>query len=274
MTDKVNRAATELKRSKIRDKRVGVKVQTRQATWKGKIKHTLASVFLSNINRIYNKNWWDRSTAYHKSTEKLLYPSADWDIAEQEILPINVVYKIWSWFHIDAQDNRGGTLIHINDNWTSSYKILSTQFDSDSEWLSRCDNSGCQETLLVSSWSYNSDAVASIHQSIEETKLQNPDAAIITLGDFNSASIKLKKIQAACPRPHSNNKILGKCYTHEKFSLKDYKLPVLGASDHSSVLILPKDHKQFTTHQFKFIKKKIWSGDNISKLLNCLDATD
>lgn len=54
-THKIQRVAPELSRSKIRGEQAGVKVRVREAEFKGKVKLNLPSIFLSNVNGLYNK---------------------------------------------------------------------------------------------------------------------------------------------------------------------------------------------------------------------------
>lgn len=89
------------------------------------------------------------------------------------------------------------------------------------------------------------------------------------------ASVKLRRYKKHVTCTTCNDKTLDKCYVPKAFEFKCFKMSKLGASDHHSVLLLPKIHR-LTDHSNKpkKIGKQIWSVDNISKLQNCLDKTE
>jgi hypothetical protein len=118
------------------------------------------------------------------------------------------------------------------------------------------------------------DAVAKIHETIEQIEQNDPNAAVIALGDLNSATIRLKRYKQHVNIPTRKNKTLDKCYTQNKYTYNAYKLPAIGASDHTSVLLLPHNHRADNTNKPKYIHKRLWSNENILKLQNCLDMTD
>ena len=119
------------------------------------------------------------------------------------------------------------------------------------------------------------DVVAKLHTTIEKSESDNPNAAILVLGDFNSASINLKRYKQYVNCTTRNNKTLDKLYTLHDYQYKSYKKPQLGNSDHHSVLLLPYNHR-LSGHRTKpkKITKQLWSDDNIKALQNCLDDTD
>ena len=183
----------------------------------------------------------------------------------------------------------GGLLLYINDNWANNFILVSTHIEPHLEimvvkvrpfWLPR--EIACVLLILVycpvfdkPSHANVKDVVAKLHNTIEKYEQDNPNAAIITLGDFNSASIKLRRYKQYVSCTTRQNKTLDKLYALHSYRYKSYKQPQLGNSDHHSVLLLPYNHR-LTDHRTKprKITKQLWSDDNIKTLQSCLDDTD
>ena len=293
--EKVKGVEPKLLRSKIRGKRSGVRQRIKDCKYHGKIKLNLPTISLTNANRIYNK--LDELEALVNS--KQLRNCCCLAITETWLDSTHTDNFISISGYTSIRQDRdptktnkqlgGGLLLYINDNWSNSYSVVSNHIAPDIEimvvkvrpyWLPReiacvfliivyCPLFDCPTSTKVK------EAVARIHDTIESTEQQNPAAAVLVLGDFNSASVKLHRYKQNVTCTTRNDKTLDKCYAPKAFEYKCFKMPKLGASDHHSVLLLPKNHR-LTDHTSrpKKITKQIWSAENISKLQNCLDDTE
>ena len=191
---------------------------------KGRIRINLPSIYLSNANRLYNKLDELEALVSTKQLENCctLVLTETW--LNHKFSDSQLSLPGYSLLRAD-RDNRstqksigGGLSIYINDKWANSFKILSTRSDPELEtmvvkvrpfWLPRDITSIIFIVIYCPIFSAAStqkvkDVVARLHDTIEETERLNPDAAIIALGDFNSASIKLRRYKQHVTSPTRN----------------------------------------------------------------------
>ena len=219
-------------RSKIRGKRGGVKQRIKDCKLKGRIRINLPSIYLSNANRLYNKLDELEALVSTKQLENCccLAVSETWLDASHSDKFISL--PGYSTVRADQDTNKankqcgGGLLLYINDNWANNFILVSIHIKPHQEimmvkvrpfWLPR--EIACVLLILVycpvfdkPSHANVKDVVAKLHNTIEIYEQDNPNAAIITLGDFNGASIKLRRYKQYVSCTTRQNKTLDKIY--------------------------------------------------------------
>ena len=81
-------------------------------------------------------------------------------------------------------------------------------------------------------------ATNKIDSFIDTCVANQPDSAIIIVGDFNKAKLTTRLYQHVTINTREDRK-LDLCYTNIKHAYKSYKLPPLGSSDHNAVQLVP-----------------------------------
>ena len=81
------------------------------------------------------------------------------------------------------------------------------------------------------------NCVSTLEDVIDQCNVKHPDAANIIVGDFNH--VKLKHLHQYVNFPTRDNATLDLCYSNIRDAYKAYKLPAIGASDHSTIQLSP-----------------------------------
>ncbi|KAK1786191.1 hypothetical protein P4O66_017905 [Electrophorus voltai] len=85
-------------------------------------------------------------------------------------------------------------------------------------------------------------ALCELHEALTQFQAQHRDAALIVVGDFNSANLKreVPNLYQHITFPTRGNRTLDHCYTPYKDSYKALAHPPFGKSDHAAIFHLPK----------------------------------
>uniref|UniRef100_A0A8C5DT67 Reverse transcriptase domain-containing protein n=1 Tax=Gouania willdenowi TaxID=441366 RepID=A0A8C5DT67_GOUWI len=121
-----------------------------------------------------------------------------------------------------------------------------------------------------------SEALNDLHKHISAQQTAHPDAFLILAGDFNHANPKsvLPQLHGHIKFPTRGNNILDNVYTVNKGAYKALPLPHLGASDHSTVMLMPAYRP--LVKAIKPVRKqvRVWPEGSTEALQDCFSTTD
>ncbi|KAK1788604.1 hypothetical protein P4O66_002679 [Electrophorus voltai] len=85
-------------------------------------------------------------------------------------------------------------------------------------------------------------ALCELHEALTQFQAQHQDAALIVVGDFNSANLKcaVPNLYQHVTFPTRGNRTLDHCHTPYKDSYKALAHPPFGKSDHAAIFLIPK----------------------------------
>ncbi|KAK1806288.1 hypothetical protein P4O66_000165 [Electrophorus voltai] len=85
-------------------------------------------------------------------------------------------------------------------------------------------------------------ALCELHEALTQFQAQHRDAALIVVGEFNSANLKraVPNLYQHVTFPTRGNRTPDHCYTPYKDSYKAQAHPPFGKSDHAAIFLLPK----------------------------------
>ncbi|KAK1793638.1 hypothetical protein P4O66_012012 [Electrophorus voltai] len=136
--------------------------------------------------------------------------------------------------------------------------------------------------MVNNSWCNNANvanmdtALCELHEALTQFQAQHGDAALIVVGDFNSANLKhaVPNLYQHVTFPTRGNRTLDHCYTPYKDSHKALAHPPFGKSDHASIFLIPK-YKQSLKREAS-VQKEVtrWTDQLVAALQDALDDAD
>ncbi|KAK1802532.1 hypothetical protein P4O66_004157 [Electrophorus voltai] len=119
-------------------------------------------------------------------------------------------------------------------------------------------------------------ALCELHEALTQFQAQHRDAALIVVGDFNSANLKsaMPNLYQHVTFPTRGNRTLDHCYTPYKDSYKALAHPPFGKSDHAAIFLLPK-YKQRVKREAP-VQREVarWTDQSVAALQDGLDDAD
>ncbi|KAK1803915.1 hypothetical protein P4O66_003855 [Electrophorus voltai] len=119
-------------------------------------------------------------------------------------------------------------------------------------------------------------ALCELHEALTQFQAQHRDAALIVVGDFNSANLKraVPNLYQHVTFPTRGNRTLDHCYTPYKDSYKALAHPPFGKSDHAGIFLLPK-YKQRLKREAP-VEREVarWTDQSVAALQDALDDAD
>ncbi|KAK1790955.1 hypothetical protein P4O66_014791 [Electrophorus voltai] len=119
-------------------------------------------------------------------------------------------------------------------------------------------------------------SLCELHESLTQFQVQHQDAALIVVGDFNSANLKraVPNLYQHVTFPTRGNRTLDHCYTPYKDSYKAQAHPPFGKSDHAAIFLIPK-YKQRLKREAPVQREVVrWTDQLVAALQDALDDAD
>lgn len=120
------------------------------------------------------------------------------------------------------------------------------------------------------------EALTELHQLVSAQMTAHPDALLILAGDFNHADPK-----SVFPQLHSHvnfstrgTNTLDNVYTTHKGAYRSIPLPPLGASDHTTVLLIPEYRPRVKVTKPMKKRIRVWPDGSSEALQDCFSSTD
>ena len=189
---------------------------------------------------------------------------------------------------VEGGKTRGGGLcVYISDAWCRDAAVVCKHCSSLGEllivkcrpfYLPREYTAVLLAAIYIppSSTNNRSEALNELHQHISEQQTAHPDAFLILAGDFNHANPKsvLPQLHGHVNFPTRGTNILDNVYTTNKGAYKALPLPHLGASDHTTVILMPayRPLVKVTKPAKKTIR--VWPEGSSEALQDCFSTTD
>ncbi|KAK1795531.1 hypothetical protein P4O66_001242 [Electrophorus voltai] len=150
-----------------------------------------------------------------------------------------------------GKSREGGVCVMVNNSWCNdanvvtltrscspNLKLLAPKFRPQVwEFTSVIIN-----TVYIQPQANMDTALCELHEALTQVQIQHQDAALIVVGDFNSANLKraVLNLYQHVTFPTRGNRTLNHCYTPHKDSYKPLAHPPCGNSDHAAIFLLPK----------------------------------
>ncbi|KAK1793068.1 hypothetical protein P4O66_011478, partial [Electrophorus voltai] len=119
-------------------------------------------------------------------------------------------------------------------------------------------------------------ALCELHEALTQFQAQHWDAALIAVGDFNSANLKrvVPNLYQHVTLPSRGNRTLDHCYTPYKDSYKALAHPPFRKSDHAAMFLKSK-YKQRLKREAP-VQREVarWTDQLVAALQDALDDAD
>ncbi|KAK1805843.1 hypothetical protein P4O66_012893 [Electrophorus voltai] len=111
---------------------------------------------------------------------------------------------------------------------------------------------------------------------LSQFQAQHRDAALIVVGEFNSANLKhaVPNLYQHITFPTRGNMTLDHCYTPYKDSHKALSHPPFGKSDHAAIFLIPKYKQRLKLEAPVQREVTCWTEQSVAALQNALDDAD
>ncbi|XP_043085178.1 uncharacterized protein LOC122331733 [Puntigrus tetrazona] len=121
-----------------------------------------------------------------------------------------------------------------------------------------------------------SEALNELYQHISEQNTAHPDAFLILAGDFNHANPKsvLTQLHGHINFPTRGTNTLDNVYTACRGAYKALSLPHLGASDHTTVVLMPAYRPLIKVAKPATKQVRVWPEGSTEALQDCFSTTD
>ncbi|KAK1783932.1 hypothetical protein P4O66_023099, partial [Electrophorus voltai] len=181
----------------------------------------------------------------------------------------------------------GGVCVMVNNRWCNSANVVT---------LARSCSPNLELLALKFSpfyilWEFTSviinnvyippqanidTALWGIHEALTQIQAQHRDAALIVVGDFNSANLKraVPNLYQHITFPTRGNRTLDHCYTPYKDSYKALAHPPFGKSDHAAIFLLPKYKQRLKREAPVQREVTCWTEQSVATLQDTLDDAD
>ncbi|KAI5629002.1 gastrula zinc finger protein XlCGF28.1-like [Silurus asotus] len=189
---------------------------------------------------------------------------------------------------LDSGKSRGGGVcLMVNKHWCDSASIvpLSRSCSPNLELLSiKCRpfylprefSSVIVSAVYIPPQADTDTAVWDLHETLTLHQTQHRDAALIVVGDFNSANLKraLPNFYQHITCPTRGERTLDHCYTTLKNGYKAQSRPPFGKSDHAAIFLMPV-YKQRLKQEAP-VQREVtrWTDQSVAALQDALDDAD
>ncbi|KAK1803589.1 hypothetical protein P4O66_021005 [Electrophorus voltai] len=147
----------------------------------------------------------------------------------------------------------GGVCVMVNNSWCNSANVVTLTHSCSPNlellalklcpfYLPREFTSVIINTVYIPPQANMDTALCELHEALTQFQTQHRDAALIVVGDFNSANLKraVPNLYQHVTFPTRGNRTLDHCYTPYKDSYKAQAHTPFGKSDHAAIFLLPK----------------------------------
>ncbi|KAK1804661.1 hypothetical protein P4O66_020656 [Electrophorus voltai] len=274
-------------RKRPRGKRASIRTRLRARAHRA----PLPSILLANVQSLDNKlNDLRASIKFQRDiqdcsfTESWLNPG----VPSHTIQPA----EFFSVHHMDKMaDSRklrgGGVCVMVNNSWCNNANVVTLDRSCSPNlellalklrpfYLPREFTSVIINTVYIPPQANMDTALCELHEALTQFQAQHRDAALIVVGDFNSANLKraAPKLYQHITFPTRGNRTLDHCYTPYKDSYKAQAHPPFGKSDHTAIFLLPK-YKQRLKREAP-VQREVarWTDQLVAALQDALDDAD
>ncbi|KAK1802735.1 hypothetical protein P4O66_021277, partial [Electrophorus voltai] len=188
----------------------------------------------------------------------------------------------------DSGKSRGsGVCVMVNNSWCNNANVVTLACSCSPNlellalklrpfYLPREFTSVIINTVYIPPQANMDTALWELHEALTQFQAQHRDAALIVVGDFNSANLKraVPNLYQHVTFPTRGNRTLDHCYTPYKDSYKALAHPPFGKSDHAAIFLLPK-YKQRLKREAP-VQREVtrWTDQSVAVLQNALDDAD
>ncbi|KAK1802155.1 hypothetical protein P4O66_021821 [Electrophorus voltai] len=181
----------------------------------------------------------------------------------------------------------GGVCVMVNNSWCNNANVVTLACSCSPNlellalklrpfYLPREFTSVIINTVYIPPQANMDTALWELHEALTQFQAQHRDAALIVVGDFNSANLKraVPNLYQHITFPTRGNRTLDHCYTPYKDSYKALAHPPFGKSDHAAIFLLPK-YKQRLKREAP-VQREVarWTDQSVAALQDALDDAD
>ncbi|KAK1793779.1 hypothetical protein P4O66_001511 [Electrophorus voltai] len=243
-------------RKRPRRKRAGIRNRLRARAHQA----PLPSIPLANVQSLDNKldNLWARISFQRDIGDcNLLCFAKSWlnpavpshAIQPAEFFSVHCMDRM-----ADSGKSRGsGVCVMVKNSWCNNANVVTLTRSCSPNlellalkfrpfYLPREFTSVIVNTVYIPPQANTDTALCELHEAFTHFQAQYRDAALIGVGDFNSANLKcaVPNLYQHVTFPTRGNRTLDHCYTPYKDSYKALAHPPFGKSDHATIFLLPK----------------------------------
>ncbi|KAK1802517.1 hypothetical protein P4O66_021800 [Electrophorus voltai] len=188
----------------------------------------------------------------------------------------------------DSGKSRGSRVcVMVNNSWCNNANVVTLACSCSPNlellalklrpfYLPREFTSVIINTVYIPPQANMDTALCELHEALTQFQAQHRDAALIVVGDFNSANLKraVPNLYQHVTFPTRGNGTLDHCYTPYKGSYKALAHPPFGKSDHAAIFLLPK-YKQRLKQEAP-VQREVarWTDQSVAALQDALDDAD
>ncbi|KAK1795731.1 hypothetical protein P4O66_001213 [Electrophorus voltai] len=182
-----------------------------------------------------------------------------------------------NWIRIKFQrDIRDCNLLCFTESWLNpaalSQAIQPGEFFSVHSMNRMADSGKAVECVLWRTWTLH----CVNFMRLSQFQVHHQDAALIEVGDFNSANLKctVPNLYQHVTFPTRGKRTLDHYYTPYKDSYKALAHPLFGKSDHAAIFLIPKYKQRLKLETLVQRKIVSWTDQSVATLQDALDDAD
>ncbi|KAK1802700.1 hypothetical protein P4O66_021237 [Electrophorus voltai] len=181
----------------------------------------------------------------------------------------------------------GGVCVMVNNSWCNNANVVTLTCSCSPNlellalklrpfYLPREFTSVIINTVYIPPQANMDTALWELHEALTQFQAQHRDAALIVVGDFNSANLKraVANLYQHVTFPTRGNRTLDHCYTPYKDSYKALAHPPFGKSDHAAIFLLPKYKQRLKREAPVQREVACWTDQSVAALQDALDDAD
>ncbi|KAK1804591.1 hypothetical protein P4O66_020585 [Electrophorus voltai] len=181
----------------------------------------------------------------------------------------------------------GGVCVMVNNSWCNNANVVTLACSCSPNmellalkfrtfYLPREFTSVIINTVYIPPQANMDIALCELHEALTQFQAQHRDAALIVVGDFNSANLKhaVPNLYQHITFPTRGNRTLDHCYTPYKDSYKALAHPPFGKSDHAAIFLLPKYKQRLKREAPVQGEVARWTDQLVAALQDALDDAD
>ncbi|KAK1784264.1 hypothetical protein P4O66_003712, partial [Electrophorus voltai] len=181
----------------------------------------------------------------------------------------------------------GGVCVMVNNSWCNDVSVVTLARSCSSNlellalkfhpfYIPHEFTSVIVDTVYIPPQANPDTALCELHEALTQFQVQHRDAALILVGDFNSANLKraVSNLYQHVTFPTRGNRTPDHCYTPYKDSYNARAHPPFGESDHTAIFLIPK-YKQRLKRQTP-VQREVahWTDQSVAALQDALDDAD
>ncbi|KAK1792041.1 hypothetical protein P4O66_001819 [Electrophorus voltai] len=131
-------------------------------------------------------------------------------------------------------------------------------------------------TVYIPPQAKRDTALCELHEALTQFQAQHRDAALIVVGDFNSANLKhaVPNLYQHVTFPTRGTRTLDHCYSPYKDNYKALAHPPFGKSDHTAIFLIPKYKQRLKREAPVQREVACWTDQSVAALQDAEDDTD